>query len=236
MAVHYGADAVYLAGKAFSLRNFSANFSLAEMQTARRLTREKNVRMYVAVNIYSRDSEARAIADYLESLAAVEPGRPDRCRPGRLHAGQKAPASPRPHPHEHPGQHHQHRHGPLLAGPGSDSGQHGPGIDPGRDPTDGRRERYRGRSLCPRCHVHGLFGPLSAVRLHDQPGEQPRHVQPTVPVPLYAHGTDPARAVLPHRRRSPRGLHLQFPGSLHDRASATDDRCRYLLAEKSRGA
>ena len=73
MAVHYGADAVYLAGKAFSLRNFSANFSLAEMRAARRLTQEKNVRMYVAVNIYSRDSESRAIADYLASLAAVEP-------------------------------------------------------------------------------------------------------------------------------------------------------------------
>ena len=27
IAIHYGADAVYLAGKAFSLRNFSANFS-----------------------------------------------------------------------------------------------------------------------------------------------------------------------------------------------------------------
>ena len=73
MAVHYGADAVYLAGKAFSLRNFSANFSLAEMRAARRLTQEKNVRMYVAVNIYSRDSESRAIADYLAALEAIEP-------------------------------------------------------------------------------------------------------------------------------------------------------------------
>ncbi|BBO72286.1 peptidase U32 [Desulfosarcina alkanivorans] len=73
IALHYGADAVYLAGRDFSLRNFSGNFSLEEMQAARRATREKNVRMYVAVNIYSRDSEARAIADYLESLAAVEP-------------------------------------------------------------------------------------------------------------------------------------------------------------------
>ena len=73
IAVHYGADAVYLAGRDFSLRNFSANFSLADMQAARRLTREKGVRMYVAVNIYSRDSEALAIADYLASLEAVEP-------------------------------------------------------------------------------------------------------------------------------------------------------------------
>ena len=73
IALHYGADAVYLAGRDFSLRNFSANFSLAEMRDARRLTREKGVRMYVAVNIYSRNSEARAIADYLASLKAVEP-------------------------------------------------------------------------------------------------------------------------------------------------------------------
>ena len=73
IAVHYGADAVYLAGRDFSLRNFSANFSLEEMKAARRLTREKKVRMYVAVNIYSRNSEAQAIADYLTSLEAIEP-------------------------------------------------------------------------------------------------------------------------------------------------------------------
>jgi putative protease len=73
IALHYGADAVYLAGKDFSLRNFSANFSLEEMQAARRLTREQGVRMYVAVNIYSRDSETRAIADYLDALGGIEP-------------------------------------------------------------------------------------------------------------------------------------------------------------------
>lgn len=73
IAIHYGADAVYLAGKNFSLRNFSANFSAAEMHAARRMTREKNVRMYVAVNIFSRDSDAPAIAGFLDSLAAVEP-------------------------------------------------------------------------------------------------------------------------------------------------------------------
>ena len=73
IAIHYGADAVYLAGRDFSLRNFSANFSLADMQAARRLTRENGVRMYVAANIYSRDSEAQAIADYLAALESVAP-------------------------------------------------------------------------------------------------------------------------------------------------------------------
>ncbi len=73
IAVHYGADAVYLAGRNFSLRNFSANFTLAEMQAARRLTRDKGVRMYVAVNIFSRDGDAQAIGEYLEALNTVSP-------------------------------------------------------------------------------------------------------------------------------------------------------------------
>ena len=73
IAVHYGADAVYLAGKEFSLRSFAANFSHTEMEAARRLTREKGVRMYVAVNVYSRDSETMAIANYLDFLSALEP-------------------------------------------------------------------------------------------------------------------------------------------------------------------
>lgn len=73
MAIHYGADAVYLAGRDFSLRNFSGNFSHAEMLDARRKTREAGVRMYVAVNIYSRDSETDAIAAYLDQLASVDP-------------------------------------------------------------------------------------------------------------------------------------------------------------------
>ena len=73
MAIHYGADAVYLAGKDFSLRNLSANFSPEEMHEARRLTRENAVKMYVAVNIYSRDAETQAVAEYLETLKAVDP-------------------------------------------------------------------------------------------------------------------------------------------------------------------
>ena len=73
IAIHYGADAVYLAGKAFSLRNFSANFSFEELAAARRLTREKQVKLYVAVNIYSRNSEAEAIGAYLSALADIDP-------------------------------------------------------------------------------------------------------------------------------------------------------------------
>ena len=37
IAIHYGADAVYLGGKEFSLRNFSGNFTIAELEKALKL-------------------------------------------------------------------------------------------------------------------------------------------------------------------------------------------------------
>ena len=44
IAIHYGADAVYLAGEEFSLRNFSGNFSLDEMQRPNGSGRYHNLR------------------------------------------------------------------------------------------------------------------------------------------------------------------------------------------------
>ena len=51
-AIHFGADAVYLSGKDFSLRNFSGNFSLDEIEAAVALGRSHGVRIYIACNIY----------------------------------------------------------------------------------------------------------------------------------------------------------------------------------------
>jgi len=68
IAIHYGADAVYLGGRNFSLRNFSGNFTLNEMARAVSYAHEKNIKVYVAVNIYPRTHEERAIADFLEQV------------------------------------------------------------------------------------------------------------------------------------------------------------------------
>jgi len=73
IAVHYGADAVYLAGKEFSLRNFSGNFSLEEMQAAIAYGHARGIKLYVACNIYPRDDEIQAIRDYLAAVGALEP-------------------------------------------------------------------------------------------------------------------------------------------------------------------
>jgi len=73
IAIHYGADAVYLAGRDFSLRNFSGNFTPDELEKAVRLAHANGVRVYVACNIYSRNYEQKAIADYLEVLGDLCP-------------------------------------------------------------------------------------------------------------------------------------------------------------------
>ena len=73
IAIHYGADAVYLAGKEFSLRNFSGNFTLDELHKAVKFARNCSVKTYVACNIYSRNPEQKAIKGYLKELGEIGP-------------------------------------------------------------------------------------------------------------------------------------------------------------------
>lgn len=73
IAIHYGADAVYLGGKDFSLRNFSDNFTLDETQAAIEFAHTNNTRVYVACNIYARNDEQGAISDYLKTLGRLAP-------------------------------------------------------------------------------------------------------------------------------------------------------------------
>ncbi len=72
-AVHYGADAVYLSGPDFSLRNYAGNFSREELYAAAALCRNRGVKMYLAVNIYPRTFEETAIAEYLHQIGDVQP-------------------------------------------------------------------------------------------------------------------------------------------------------------------
>lgn len=73
IAMHYGADAVYLAGKDFSLRNMSENFTFDEIEKAVKIAHSRKVKIYVACNIYSRNHEQQAISDYLHKIGAIRP-------------------------------------------------------------------------------------------------------------------------------------------------------------------
>ena len=68
MAIHYGADAVYLASKRFGLRTFAGNFELDELKWAVDYAHERNVKVYVTVNIIPHDSHMEGLDEYIKQL------------------------------------------------------------------------------------------------------------------------------------------------------------------------
>lgn len=68
MAIHYGADAVYLASKRFGLRTFAGNFELDELKWAVSYAHDRNVKVYVTVNIIPHDSHMQGLDDYIKAL------------------------------------------------------------------------------------------------------------------------------------------------------------------------
>lgn len=71
IAVHYGADAVYLGGKAFGLRNMSGNFDLDEMAAAVEYAHARGVKVYLTVNAYPANADLPALASYLTDVSSV---------------------------------------------------------------------------------------------------------------------------------------------------------------------
>jgi len=70
-AIRYGADAVYLGGPDFGLRNMAGNFSLKEMPEALEYAHDRGVRCYLTVNSYPADHALPRLEQYLEALAPL---------------------------------------------------------------------------------------------------------------------------------------------------------------------
>jgi len=81
-AVHFGADAVYIGGKDFSLRSHSGNFTIPEMADAVSFAHEHGVKVYAACNVFARNNEKTAIYRHLaevvqtgaDALIIADPG------------------------------------------------------------------------------------------------------------------------------------------------------------------
>jgi putative protease len=67
-AVHYGADAVYLGGKMFSLRAKAGNFSDQTLLAGVEYAHGHGVKVYVTVNIIAHNSDLGGLEDYLLQL------------------------------------------------------------------------------------------------------------------------------------------------------------------------
>lgn len=70
-ALNFGADAVYLGGKHFSLRTFADNFTDEELAQAVALAREKGKKVYVAANIFAKNADFTALEGYFKQLETI---------------------------------------------------------------------------------------------------------------------------------------------------------------------
>ncbi len=71
-AIHYGADAVYLGGKEFSLRAKAGNFSHQVMVEAVQYAHAHGVKIYVTVNILAHNVDFAGLDNYLLQLQEAE--------------------------------------------------------------------------------------------------------------------------------------------------------------------
>ena len=66
MAVRFGADAVYLAGKSYGMRAKCGNFDDAQLAEAVRFCHSRGVKVYVTCNVLARTEEIRQMPPFLE--------------------------------------------------------------------------------------------------------------------------------------------------------------------------
>jgi len=71
-ALHFGADAVYFAGKNYGLRAMSSNFTTEEMSEAVKLVHSKNKKAYVTLNVYARNNDFNDLKEYLNFLESIK--------------------------------------------------------------------------------------------------------------------------------------------------------------------
>ena len=70
-ALNFGADAVYLGGKNFSLRCFADNFTEEELKNAVAYAHALGKNVYVTVNIYAKNADFGLLETYLKELQEI---------------------------------------------------------------------------------------------------------------------------------------------------------------------
>ena len=68
IAVLYGADAVFVGSKEFSLRSRASNFTIEDLYQGAKFCHEHGAKLYVTTNIVPHNSDLIGLIDYLEDL------------------------------------------------------------------------------------------------------------------------------------------------------------------------
>lgn len=72
-ALHFGADAVYLGLKQFSLRSFAGNFTIEELEEALNYAHSRGKKVYVALNMMPVSEDFKELSVILPKLSNLKP-------------------------------------------------------------------------------------------------------------------------------------------------------------------
>lgn len=70
-AIYFGADAVYIGGKDFSLRSFADNFTRDELVSAVDFAHKLGKKVYVTANIFAKNKDLALLEDYFKFLESA---------------------------------------------------------------------------------------------------------------------------------------------------------------------
>lgn len=71
IAIDYGADAVYCAGKSFGLRAKADNFTKEELEIAINYAHQRGKKVYLTLNIIAHNSDLAQLKDYLDYIDGI---------------------------------------------------------------------------------------------------------------------------------------------------------------------
>ena len=71
IALTYGADAVYVGGKQFSLRARASNFTIENLKELVLFAKKLNKKVYVTTNIIPHDEDLTGLEEYLLNLEQI---------------------------------------------------------------------------------------------------------------------------------------------------------------------
>ncbi len=89
-ALYFGADAVYVGGKEFSLRSFADNFTREELAEAVKFTHESGKKIYVTANIFAKNADLAQLCDYFAFLQEIGADAAIISDSGAIYAAKKA--------------------------------------------------------------------------------------------------------------------------------------------------
>ncbi len=88
-ALYFGADAVYVGGKNFSLRSFADNFTAEELSSAVSLAKSQGKKVYVTANIFAKNADFGALSEYLVYLESIGANAAIISDPGVIYLAKK---------------------------------------------------------------------------------------------------------------------------------------------------